>query len=195
MTQLFNLLSTLVGIYMVLITVRIILTWFSWTGNSGLIVFLSRITDPYLNWFRRFTFLRLGFLDISPIVALGVLSLFNRLLAAFAHSETITIGLMLALVLQLIWGVVSFIFVLLIIILILRLIAHLTGQNIYSPFWRIIDTISRPVLYRINRIFLRDRIADFRFLIIGSIIALVLSYFVLRLLVALAVVRLASLPL
>jgi len=179
---------------MLIIFLRIILTWFPGFGNGGIIDFLSGITDPYLNWFRRFSFLRLGFLDLSPIVALGVLSLVNRVLGMLASYGRISIGIVLALALQAVWGAVSFILGFLILLLILRLIAFLFGQSGANPFWNVIETISRPVLYRINRIFFRGRIVKHITVLLVSIASLIIVYMALRLLFALISITLVSLP-
>lgn len=192
MSQLMRTLSFLVGTYSMIIFIRIIFTWFSWTGNNGFVEILAKITDPYLNWFRRFSFLRLGFLDLSPVVALGVLSLINRIFSILANYNTITIGIILALTLQIAWGAVSFFLGFLIVILILRLIAHYAGLS--SNFWRIIDTISRPVLYRINRFFFRNRIVNFGTGLIISLAGLGILYLALRILVSFISITLVKLP-
>jgi len=194
MAQLLNLLSIILNIYMLIIFIRIILTWFPGFGNSGVINFLSGITDPYLNWFRRFSFLRLGFMDLSPIVALGVLALFNRILGMLASYGRISLGVVLVMALQVLWGAVSFILGFLILILILRLIAFLFRQSGANPFWNVIDTISQPVLYRINRIFFRNRIVKHITSLLVSILSLALIYMALRLLIAFISVMLLRLP-
>jgi len=194
MAQLLSLLILVLNIYMLIIFIRIILTWFPGFGNSGIINFLSGITDPYLNWFRRFPFLRLGFLDLSPIVALGVLALFNRILGMLASYGRISVGVILTMALQVLWGAVSFILGFLILILILRLIAFLFRQSGANPFWNVIDTISQPVLYRINRVFFRNRIVKHITSLLVSIISLAVIYMVLRLLVAFISVMLLRLP-
>ena len=193
MSQILRILSSLVSIYILIIFIRIILTWFSGMEYGGFQDFLARITDPYLNWFRRFSALRIGFLDLSPIVALGVLSLVNRILSILASYGTITIGIILALVLQAVWGAISFFLGFLIIILILCLIAHLSrlGSN---PFWQIIESISRPVLFRINRFLFRDRIVNFTTGLIVSIAILVLASLILSILVLIVSGLLARLP-
>ena len=185
MIQLIRALNFFVSIYMMIIVFRIILTWFSWIGGGKVQEILSRITDPYLNWFRRFTFLKLGYLDLSPIAALGVLSLVSRLLSTLALHGRISIGIILALALQALWGVVSFIIGFLIIVLILRLIAHLMRKNNYSTFWGIVDSISQPVIYRINRFIFKDRILQFTTAVIISIVSLGIIYLILRVLVLL----------
>jgi len=194
MAQLFGFLSLLLNIYMLIILFRIILTWFQGFGNNGIIDFLSVITDPYLNWFRRFSFLQLGFLDLSPIAALAVLSLVNRILAMLASYGRISLGIVLAMALQAIWGAISFILGFLILILILRLIAFMFRQSGANPFWNIIETISQPVLYRINRIFFRGRIVKLITALIVSIASLAIIYMALRFLFALISVTLVRLP-
>jgi len=189
-----SVLGSLVNIYMLVIVVRIILSWVSWMGSGKVFDILVQITDPYLNWFRRFTFLRVGFLDLSPIVALGVLSLISRVFSSLAYRGTITIGIILAMLLQVLWGAVSFFLTFLIIILILRLIAHFTKQNLNNPFWNIIAVISQPVLKKINQIFFRNQIVLFRNGVIVSIAVLGLLYLALRFLVFFASVALAKLP-
>ena len=194
MSQFFNFLGLLVSIYMMVIFFRIILTWFTGFGNSGLIDFLSRVTDPYLNWFRRFTFLRIGFLDLSPIVALGVLSLLQRILGILAQYGRITIGIILAVIIQGLWGAVSFLLGFLIIVLLLRLIAALFLSDASGSFWHVIDTISQPVIFRIRSFLFKNRFINFTALLAISTVGMVLVYFGLRVLFSLVSVSLAKLP-
>ena len=188
-------LSFLVTVYMIIVFVRIILTWFTGISTGGLQDVLGKITDPYLNWFRRFTAFRIGFLDLSPIVALGVLSIVNGILTTLARYGKITIGIILAMILQALWSALSFFIGFLLIVLILRLIGYYTRQGVSNPFWRIVDTITRPVLYRINSIFFKRRIPNFGSTLILSIVCLGILYIVLVLLVSLVSGILVRLPL
>ena len=194
MREILNLLSSLISIYMMLIFIRIILSWFSNVSYGGIQEFLGRITDPYLNWFRRFSFLRVGVLDLSPIVALAFLSLVNRFFATLVRYGSVSIGIIFAMMLQAVWGAVSFFIGFLIILLLLRLAAYLFRQSNYSPFWRIINTYSQPVIFRINRILFRNRIVNFRTGLIVSIISLILVYLAARILVVIVSGMLAALP-
>ena len=75
-----NSLSSFINIYLFLIFVRILLTWFQTANWANQVTsFLSPITDPYLNIFRSFV-PPLGGLDISPILAILVLQLVAGLL-------------------------------------------------------------------------------------------------------------------
>lgn len=68
-------LSTFVSIYLVLMFIRILLSWFpnvNWYDPPFSI--LSQLTDPYLNLFRSFI-PPLGGIDFSPIIAIFVLQI------------------------------------------------------------------------------------------------------------------------
>lgn len=86
-------LGTLITVYTVLIVARIILSYFTRIpynrALSAVIGFVSDVTDPYLNLFRRFIPpIRAGAvsLDVSPIVALLVLQIFGGILVSLVAS-------------------------------------------------------------------------------------------------------------
>jgi YggT family protein len=171
----FNLLGNLAGLYMLLIFIRVMLTWFRGPGFGRPQEILGRITDPYLDWWRRFPVLRAGHFDLSPIAAMAALSLAQNIFGVIARYGRITAGIILWIVLSALWSAASFIIGFFIVVLILRLIAYLLNQNIYNPFWRVVDAISQPVLYRITRFFFRARLINYLagiFLSIGVLAAL-----------------------
>lgn len=159
--RIFGFLAAAAGIYSILIIVRIIISWFSTYTYGRPVEILSRITDPYLDFWREKFSLRIGFLDFSAVLALVSLSLMQRIFYAISSHDVITIGYILAIVLISVWSVISFILGFCFIVIILRLIAYLTNRNIYSPFWRIIDSISQPLLYKFNRLFFGNRIGNY----------------------------------
>jgi YggT family protein len=80
--------NTLAIVYLVLIFVRILTSWIPRMPYNrylaAFLKFVSDVTDPYLNLFRRFLpMVRMGpgALDLSPIVATIVLVLVSSLLA------------------------------------------------------------------------------------------------------------------
>ncbi|MDR0732133.1 MAG: YggT family protein [Treponema sp.] len=156
-----TLLGTLAGLYMLLIFIRVMLSWFGGARLGRPAEILTQITDPYLNWWRRFPVFRTGSIDLSPVAALAALSLAQTICNTSAYYGRLSLGVLLAIVLQAVWSVVSFALGFFIIVLLLRLIAYLTNRNIYSTFWRIIDSIAQPVLYRITRIFFRRRLINY----------------------------------
>ncbi|MBD2742830.1 YggT family protein [Coleofasciculus sp. FACHB-1120] len=83
---LINTISTFLNMYMFILIVRILLTWFptvNWMNQ--LASTLSPITDPYLNLFRSII-PPLGGLDISPILAIFVLQILAGLFASIQFS-------------------------------------------------------------------------------------------------------------
>ena len=66
--------------------------------------FVAGLCDPFLNWFRRFSFTRVGMIDFSPILALGALSLGSMIFSTLASTGHITLGLVLAGLVQIIWS-------------------------------------------------------------------------------------------
>jgi YggT family protein len=168
-----QMLSSLIALYMFLIFIRIILTWFSGARFGRPMEILEHITDPYLDWWRRIPGLRFGSIDLSPVLALSVLSLAQNVFTTIARYGRITLGIILAIVLQGLWSVAAFLLGFLILILILCLIANLFRFNISNPFWRIINSISQPVLFRINRIIIGKRLVNYQTSIIISLIILV----------------------
>jgi YggT family protein len=181
--------------YTILIFVRILLTWFSGNLYGKPVQILCGITDPYLNWFRRFPGLRFNTLDLSPIVALGALSVANNIFVTLGRYGYITLGLILAMLVSALWSALSFILGFCIIILVLRLIACLLNRDTYASFWSIIDALSRPVNYRINRIIFRNRLVHLRNGLIVSIAVLLGIRILLGILMRLVIVFLARLPL
>lgn len=75
-----NYLNTLITVYIVLIFVRIVMSWFTRIPYNrvleAVLGFVRDVTDPYLNLFRRFlppVRVGPGALDLSPMVATFVL--------------------------------------------------------------------------------------------------------------------------
>jgi YggT family protein len=166
--------SGLLILYSIIIFIRIILTWFSGVDFGRLYIYICRITDPYLFWFRKFTIFRAGNIDLSPIVALAVLTIANNIISRIAETGRITLGFIFALLLSVLWSAVSFIIVFFIIIVVLRLLAYLISANIYSPFWQVVDFLSRPVIFNINRFIFRNRIINYLSGILVTIAVLIL---------------------
>jgi YggT family protein len=156
-----NLLASLAGLYMLLIMIRVILTWFGGAQFGKPAEILARVTDPYLDWWRRFP-LRAGVLDLSPIAAMAVLSLAQNIFATIGFYGSVTLGIILAVILSSLWSAASFILGFFILVLGLRLFAYLTSRNIYSSFWQIVETIAQPILYRISRILFGNRLVNYR---------------------------------
>jgi YggT family protein len=173
-----NILASLTGLYMLLAFIRIMLTWFGSAQYGKPAEILGRITDPYLDWWRRSVPIRAGSLDLSPIAGMVFLSLLQNIFSVTARFGSISLGIILAIILSAVWSALSALLGFFLIVLILRFIAYITNRNIYGVFWHVVDLISQPILYRINRLFFKNRIINYLSSLILS------SLFLLALLIA-----------
>lgn len=73
MYLLVNLLLTAMDIYFYILLISVLMSWIPSIKESAFGQAISRITDPYLDIFRRFI-PPIGMIDISPIVAIFTLN-------------------------------------------------------------------------------------------------------------------------
>ncbi len=77
--EIFGVLITTLGIYKGLLIIRVLLTWFPNIDMSNpILINLTAITDPYLNFFRGII-PAIGGIDLSPILAFILISVLQSL--------------------------------------------------------------------------------------------------------------------
>ncbi len=139
--------ARLIELYSFLIWIRIIMSWFRPYPRPGSFTYyIARAVDPYLGLFRSDK-ARIGMLDFSPIIAIGVLAVVQSLLAVYGSFGFLTLGIILAQIISAIWsyGISIFLFFS-IIILIFRTIAAFThSPSLYSMYGQFSDPISNMV--------------------------------------------------
>jgi len=91
-TDVADYLNTLLLVYLVLIFIRIIMSWIPRIPYNRVLdmvlSFVKDVTDPYLNLFRRFippVRMGAGALDLSPIVATFVLIIVGGIVVDVVH--------------------------------------------------------------------------------------------------------------
>ncbi|MFW5694935.1 MAG: YggT family protein [Alkalispirochaeta sp.] len=160
--QIFRFISAILSIYMMVIFVRIIMTWFRGFHNGRAQELLSRMTDPYLNWFRRNVPVRFGALDFSPVVGILVLGLLNTISNQLAFAGSITFSFVLAIIVSAVWSVVSFFLTFFLILAGIRLIGLLMNVDTSGRLWLVLEQIVNPALQIAVRPFLRGRFTSYR---------------------------------
>jgi YggT family protein len=79
--SLLSLLSRAIDVYILLIIIRVLMSWVQPNPYNPAVQFISRLTDPYLDAIRRACpFLVVSGLDLSPIAAIFLLDITRRLL-------------------------------------------------------------------------------------------------------------------
>lgn len=82
-----RLISSLIHIYIFIIIVRSFMSWMGPSADNAFFSFIRRITDPLFRLCHRYLpFLVVGGLDISPIVIIIVLNIFEHFLTRFLLS-------------------------------------------------------------------------------------------------------------
>ena len=166
-----DLLGGIISIYMLLIIIRIVMTWFSTQYSNDPRNFLVRICDPYLNYFRKFN-LRLGNVDFSPILAITFLVIVTNILNQIGAHGQITVGILLAVVISSVWHALSSLLTFFIIFIILRLIMLIVSTNTYSPFASGLDSILVPLASRAAGFFVKNAATGYQtnLMILGALL-------------------------
>ena len=178
--RLFQLLASVISLYTMLCFVRVLLTWIPGAQYSTFGRILSSLCDPYLNLFRGLRFLRMGMFDLSPAVALCVLIAASSILGNLAAARSFTLGGLLAIVLYLVWSVVSSILGFLILLLIVRLIVLLMRKDGYGSIWDSLDRTLNPIVFRMTSIFTRGRPTPYKNALIFATVTAVALWIALR---------------
>lgn len=173
-------LAALISLYSLLIWMRIVLTWIRLPGQSGenpLSHYLGKIVDPYLNWFKGISTFRRSHIDLTPLIALAVLSIVQSILRLFGSYGKISVGMVFALILSTLW---SFL-----LSPILWFVMALLGVRLYFCYKRgpntigyikMIDSLVGGVLNWVQKIFYKDKAISDRQLVLTSLIFFVVVY-------------------
>lgn len=166
-------LRQIINVYLFLCFIKILLSWIPSAAYSSFGRMLSSICDPYLNWFRRFRFTRIGIVDFSPMLSLGILSIAAQLITSLLSTGTISFWALCVSIIRLVWSFISFMLNLLIIFLIVRLVYDIFGSSNTSPFWYNLDRFLSPVIAKVTGFFPRKPL-QYRTRLILTIIIILL---------------------
>lgn len=194
MSNILTVISSLISLYTLVIVFRIMLTWFPGQNYGKGELVLRQATDPYLNLFRRARWMRVGYVDFSPIVALATLSITASVLTQIAMAGSVTIGFILALVVSRLGYTVRFVLILLTVLTVVRAGALAFGASSAHRVWVTMDHLLQPLSWKISHRLLPRSELTYRQGLLIVTGAGVLSAVVLTLLINLTVRLLISLP-
>ena len=156
-----GILSAIINIYTILCVISIILTWFPGAKFTAFGKFLSSICDPYLNLFSKSGKLRIGNIDFSPILAIGILSLLTTILSRITLTGRIFFGGILAAIVSLFWNLGSSLIGILALIILVRWIVLLVKKG-YTPYdsgWNNVDAMLQKPVYKISSTFSKNPVS------------------------------------
>lgn len=152
-----NILSYICLGYLILCSIRILLSWFHSPDLESVKIFFNRLTDPYLNLFRGMTWARIGMFDFSIIIGIMILGFAQWFFASLGSGVFPTLGAILAYILLRIWSFFSFLLIALSIVLIIRLFFILLRRE--SPIWYSIDGMLTNLTSRVLGVFTRKPVS------------------------------------
>jgi YggT family protein len=141
----------LLWVYLMLLSARIILSWFRGLVHGRAWELLIRITDPYLSVFSGLRFLRQGMFDFTPIAAVLTLVVGVDLTSTILVKGGITLGLVLAAILEAVWSGLSFLIFLFMVLAIAKAVSGIMLRGRETPFSRLVTMMVQPLVNLVAR--------------------------------------------
>ena len=175
-----QIISFILSIYSFLIVIRILFTWVSLGQDQfgGVYQTLCALTDPVLNVFRNISWLRRGSIDFSPLAALVLIGILNSIFTTLARQGRISLGIILAIILQGIWSVASFVLLVFIVLLVIRLIMDFSGSSSASQYRPLLDSFTRWPIDLAHSLFFSGKSISIRQGIYGGLLLTIGSRFI-----------------
>jgi YggT family protein len=172
-----SIVASLLSFYSLLIWIRIVISWVR-IGENPLTYYLGRIVDPYLNLFRGVTSLKRERFDLTPLAALALLSIVQSMLRLYGAYGRLTLGMVLALILQTLWSYLgSPLFWFLLILLGVRFYFCYRPSPNAITYIAMLDNLIGGVLNWVQRTFYPGRAINDRKLV-GTSFALTLALYI-----------------
>ena len=170
-----SILAAMLSLYTLLCFIYILMSWFPGARFTKFGHFMTTICEPYMSLFRKMSFLRIGNIDFSPIVSIGLLSLASAILAGIQRTGRIFFGGILGTVLNSLWGIASSIIGIFTLLILIRWIVLLInkGRTSYDSGWNQVDMILNKMTYKIAGTFSKKTMSYQTSLLLSWIILLV----------------------
>ncbi len=180
MIYLANVVRLLFSIYIILLFIRVFFTLIRPHMFNPIVRFVYRLTDPYLKIFAGLRFMKIGAIDISPLLAFYLLYLLQELCYNVILRGHISPEFLVTLVLTLLFRFIYFIFFIFMIAVGLRLIFDIARIQSNNFFVTSVYAISEPAIRPVRNI-LRVRSEGFFDIAtpLSLVIIIVFRYFIL----------------
>lgn len=165
--------ASLVSIYSTICFIRIILTWFPPINYSPIGKFFSSLCDPYLNLFSKLP-LRIGMMDFTAMVAIGVLYVISAILESILRSGYISLSIVLGNLIYFAYSIAASILSFITLIFFIRLLVSIFSKssNQYDSPWQRFDDAIRGIVFKICSFFSGGRNISYKTALLIDTIAL-----------------------
>ena len=160
---------------MVIIVLRIMSTWFRGPAGEGTVgtvsQYLRQITDPYLQMFSRFTFLRAGGMDFTPLAGIFVLVVASEMTRQLANQQEVTIGYFLGVSIFAAWRMASIIVLVFLVACVARFVTLRFLGRTDTPIARMVYALSQAPVRAVSRyISMRESGSEANYLLVTIVI-------------------------
>ena len=171
MGAILSIISAIIIIYTVLCLISIFMTWIPGAKFTKFGRIISKITDPYLNLFSKRGWFRIGNIDFSPILAIGILSILSTILGGIAKTGYFSINAVFIVIIEMIWSLVSTLLTIFILLILIRWIVLLVnkGQVSSNSGWYQVDLMLQKIVYKIGNTFIRKNLTYQKALLVSWI--------------------------
>jgi uncharacterized protein YggT (Ycf19 family) len=175
MQDFFRVINAALIIYMVLIVLRIMSSWLR-GANLGpwvntLTRYLHQATDPYLQLFARFGFLRSSGLDFTPMAGIFVLVIAAEMTRRLATQQQVTPEYFLGVTVYAAWRMVSIVLLVLLVACVARFVSLRFLGRVDSPVSRITEALSAAPVRGVARfINLREHGSELNYLLVAIVV-------------------------
>lgn len=145
-------LNGVIYVYMILLVLRILLSWIRGAVYGKPWELLVRVTDPYLSLFSRIRFLRQGMFDFTPIAAILTLVVALNVIQSIQRFGTITVGRFLGIVTGAVWSGLAFLLVLVLILAIFRAVVLAVRPGQETQITSAVGMMVEPAVSLVRRI-------------------------------------------
>ena len=152
MVNLLYLIHYVLMIYMLIVVVRVLISWVNPDPYNPFVRFLCQVTDPVLYRVRQTIPLPRTGIDLSPIIVLVIITFFDSFVTKTIRD--LTFGINVSIFANLTYAFIMAIHDILriyMIILIVRAVISWVNPDPYNPIVRFLYEVTEPVLYRVRR--------------------------------------------
>jgi len=139
--------------YILIISFRILVSWFRQAVDYKVFSTLCKLTDPYLSLFRNIRFLHTNNFDYSPLFGIALLIILSNIFMNIANTGIISLAIVLYIIVTTVSSSLFWILFFMIVLCLIRLFGIISKKFPGHLAWSYIDSILQPVLTPVLKFF------------------------------------------
>ncbi|MBR5645042.1 MAG: YggT family protein [Treponema sp.] len=171
-----SILSFVILCYVILCCINVFMSWIPGAKFTSFGKFVSKVTNPYLNFFSKSGKLRIGNIDFSPALAIGILTLLASILGQIGSNGYIRAGVIISSIVGMLLSLIISLLGILFLIVFIRWIVLLVNKKTtpYNSIWNSADGFLNTLTSKITGPFTKKSMSYDKKLLAAWIILLIL---------------------